>query len=239
MQDMQKIHVSKLNGKLEDFQAISVNTLDNDFCRKMHKAKNDKIICTKCYSFNTLETKRFGTNLEKALQRNTDILSKPLDVADVPFINASYFRFDAHGELLNDTHFKNYILIAKRNRHCNFALWTKRTDIVNRVAKELDVEMPFNLILVWSNPFIDNVQWKPPKYFHYVFNNVSDDENIIYKDTLSKDFTLEEFSKGFSMSTNAIPDDHYKPCTGQKCKDCLNCYQFSNNPCVIEKVKNK
>ena len=118
-------------------------------------------------------------------------------------------------------------------------MWTKRTDIVNRVAKELDVEMPFNLILVWSNPFIDNVQWKPPKYFHYVFNNVSNDENIIYKDTLSKDFTLEEFSKGFSMSTNAIPDDHYKPCTGQKCKDCLNCYQFSNNPCVIEKVKNK
>ena len=42
---MQTIHISKLNGKLQDFQAISVNTLSNDFCQAMHNIKRDDVIC--------------------------------------------------------------------------------------------------------------------------------------------------------------------------------------------------
>ena len=134
---MQTIHISKLNGKLEGFQAISVNTLSNDFCQAMHNIKRDDVICRKCYSFATLESKRFGSNLEKALQRNSDLLSKPLDEDCVPFINAAYFRFDAHGELINRVHFENLILIARNNSHCKFALWTKRKDIVNLVKRDM------------------------------------------------------------------------------------------------------
>jgi hypothetical protein len=214
---MQTVHISKLNGKLEGFQAISVNTLSNTFCQAMHNIKRDDVICKKCYSFATLESKRFGNNLEKALQRNSDLLSKPLDEDCVPFINAAYFRFDAHGELINRVHFENLILIAKHNPHCNFALWTKRKDIVRLVKRDMEQnfeKFPNNLILVWSNPIVDDVRFVPPKGFDYVFNNVTHD-------------------------TNSVDDTSYKPCTGQKCRDCLNCYDFGNNPCVIEKVKNR
>jgi len=214
---MQTIHISNLNGKLEGFQAISVNTLSNTFCQDMHNTKRDDVICKKCYSFSTLESKRFGNNLEKALQRNSDLLYKPLDKNCLPFINAAYFRFNAHGELINHVHFKNLILIAKHNPHCKFALWTKRKDIVRLVKRDMkrnSDEFPNNLILVWSNPIVDDVHFVPPKGFDYVFNNVTHD-------------------------TNSVDDTRYKPCTGQKCKDCLNCYDFGNNPCVIEKVKNR
>ena len=214
---MQTIHISKLNGKLEGFQAISVNTITNVFCQVMHSTKRDDVICKKCYSFATLESKRYGNNLEKALQRNSDLLSKPLDEDCIPFINAAYFRFDAHGELINCVHFENLILIARNNSHCKFALWTKRKDIVNLAKHHLEQEgrrFPDNLILVWSNPIVDDVHFEPPKGFNYVFNNVTHD-------------------------TNSVDDTSYKPCTGQKCRDCLNCYDFDNNPCVIEKVKNR
>ena len=232
---MQAVHISKLNGKLEGFQAISVNTITNKFCQVMHNTqKRDDIICRKCYSFATLESKRFGNNLEKALQRNSDLLSKPLDEDCIPFINAAYFRFNAHGELINCVHFENLILIARNNSHCKFALWTKRKDIVNLVKHDLEQEgrrFPDNLILVWSNPIVDDVHWRPPTNFDYVFNNVtSDDIDVMYKDWLTGKY---------AMTTNAVADKHYKPCTGQKCKDCLNCYDFNNNPCVIEKVKNR
>ena len=218
---MQTIHISKLNGKLQDFQAISVNTLSNDFCQAMHNIKRDDVICRKCYSFATLESKRFGSNLEKALQRNSDLLYKPLDKNCLPFINAAYFRFHAHGELINHVHFKNLILIAKHNPHCKFALWTKRKDIVNLVKRDMKQnsdEFPNNLILVWSNPIVDSVHFQTPEGFDYVFNNVTNDHYVNNFDSYYK---------------------YHQPCTGQKCKDCLNCYDFNNNPCVIEKVKNR
>ena len=231
---MQTVHISKLNGKLEGFQAISVNTLSNDFCQAMHNIKRDDVICRKCYSFATLESKRFGSNLEKALQRNSDLLSKPLDEDCVPFINAAYFRFDAHGELINRVHFENLILIARNNSHCKFALWTKRKDIVNLVKRDMKQnsdEFPNNFILVWSNPIVDDVHFVPPKGFDYVFNNVTGSaSDIMYKHNVGG---------GVTITKNAMADIHYKPCTGQKCKDCLNCYDFDTNPCVIEKVKNR
>ena len=236
MQDMQKVHISNLNGKLQDFQAISVNTLTNEFCQDMHNTKRSDVICKKCYSFATLESKRFGSNLENALQRNSDLLSKPLDKDCIPFINAAYFRFNAHGELINRTHFENYILIARHNPNCRFALWTKRKDIVNLVKRDMKQnsdEFPNNLILVWSNPVVDDVHWTPPRNFNYVFNNVTEDPIDVPYLTDFRDPASPVYTKP------ALPNVHYKPCTGQKCKDCLNCYDFDNKPCIIEKVKNR
>ena len=39
---MSSVHISNLNGKLEKFRAISVNTLSNKFCQKMHNVKPEK-----------------------------------------------------------------------------------------------------------------------------------------------------------------------------------------------------
>ena len=164
------LHVSKPDGKLQGIKAIGTNTLNNTFCYKMNNVQDDKIICTKCYSWAMLQG--FRKNVAEALQRNTEALSKTvLSYKDLPVIKDDVFRFQHHGELINMKHLKNLVNIARKNPDCTFALWTKRKDMVAKYVTTL----PSNLILVYSNPRIDKVITKPPKHFHKVFNNVSPD----------------------------------------------------------------
>jgi hypothetical protein len=203
MVNKDQVHISKLGGKLEDFQAVSTNTVTNSFCIKMNSAKKNTI-CSHCYSHKSLGGYR--KNMQEALQRNSDLLSKgPLKKSQVPFINAAYFRFQAHGELINAVHYHNLIKITRANPRTTFALWTKRRDIVTTYSKRWGV--PDNLILVYSNPDINKVWDGVPRFFHRVFNNVTDE----YKGEAN--------------------------CTGQKCKDCLLCYQFDTTKTIIEHVK--
>ena len=167
------LHVSKPDGKLQGIKAIGTNTLNNTFCYKMNNMQDDKIICTKCYSWAMLQG--FRKNVAEALQRNTEALSKTvLSYKDLPVIKDDVFRFQHHGELINMKHLKNLVNIARKNPDCTFALLTKRKDMVAKYVTTL----PSNLILVYSNPRIDKVITKPPKNFNKVFNNVSPDNLI-------------------------------------------------------------
>jgi hypothetical protein len=164
------VHISQMSGKLEGFHSISTNTVTNPFCQKMNKSK-DSVICSHCYSMSMLTTYRKTT--ATALQRNSDLLScAVLMIPELPTISDPYFRFNSHGELLNETNLRNYIKIAEHNPNTNFALWTKRKDIVNSYAKKWG--WPDNFILVYSNPTIDKVMDTPPRFFDRVFNNVTD-----------------------------------------------------------------
>ena len=201
------IHISNLNGKLEKFRAISVNTLSNKFCQKMHNVKPEKeIICTDCYSWALLQG--FRKNVAVALQRNSDLLgSRVLAQKELPRIKDKEFRFNAHGELINETHLQNLINIAQCNRQTMFSLWSKRKGLIKNYFDRQ--KKPSNLILIYSNPVKDTVQTKPPVWFNKVFNNV--------------------YADNFLDQQN---------CTGQKCKDCLLCYQKNTTNVIVEKVKN-
>jgi len=116
-------------------------------------------------------------NAKPALQRNSDLLSgRLLDKSELPTTLAAFFRFNAHGELINMIHLRNLIMIAEHNPHCNFALWTKRTDLIRKYLK--DAKKPKNLILVYSNPKINRIMTNPPKHFDKVFNNVDKDYQV-------------------------------------------------------------
>ena len=201
------IHISNLNGKLAEFHAISVNTLSNKFCQKMHNIKPEKeIICTDCYSWALLQG--FRKNVAVALQRNSDLLgSRVLAQKELPRIKDKEFRFNAHGELINETHLQNLINIAQCNRQTMFSLWSKRKGLIKNYFDRQ--KKPSNLILIYSNPVKDTVQTKPPVWFNKVFNNV--------------------YADNFLDQQN---------CTGQKCKDCLLCYQKNTTNVIVEKVKN-
>jgi hypothetical protein len=202
------VHISKMTGKLEGFQAISTNTITNDYCNKQHiKGKQDgQNICGDCYSHAMLNTYR--KNMQAALQRNSDLLSsRPLEPYEIPRINAAMFRFNAHGELINMQHLENLMAIVLDNPWCTFALWTKRVDLVFRWLK--DNGKPDNLNLIYSNPKKSHIMSKPPKGFDKTFNNVLEHE---YQDRQN--------------------------CTGQKCKDCRICYTIGNQiNTIVEKVK--
>jgi uncharacterized protein YlzI (FlbEa/FlbD family) len=87
-------------------------------------------------------------------------------------LNASYVRFNGHGELINPAHFDNIVRIAQKNPETTFTLWTKRASIVRAYGA-----VPDNLILIFSNPRIDRVIGVP-RAFHKVFNNVDKGSDI-------------------------------------------------------------
>lgn len=168
-------HISVMTGKLDGLHAISTNTRTNDYCIKQNASTDPDNICTKCYSHTML--KSYRKNMQPALQRNSDALTSHIYAqADLPKILDLYFRFDAHGELINETHFINLINIAKANPSTSFALWTKRTDIVNKVLAAH--AKPDNLILIYSNPKISRILDKRPKHFDRTFNNVLQHEHV-------------------------------------------------------------
>ena len=204
------IHISKMTGKLEGFQAISTNTVSNEYCQKQYKKQDAKNICTFCYSHNMLNT--FRKNMQASLQRNTDLLnSKVLHPDALPIINNAFFRFNAHGELALDKkqgtiNLENYVNIAIKNPHCTFSLWTKRFDIIKPYFDQH--EKPKNLILIYSSPLTNHIMTKVPKHFDKTFNTV-----------VETDFVEKQ------------------NCTGQKCKDCLLCYKKDTTSIIVEKVK--
>lgn len=172
---MQTIHISIMTGKLDGLRAISTNTRTNDYCIKQNASGDPNNICTKCYSHTMLSSYR--KNMQPALQRNSDALSAaPLAPDAIPRILDAVFRFDAHGELINDTHLSNLCAIATRNPRTSFALWTKRNDIVSKHFRSNP--KPGNLILIYSNPKISNIMRKPPRYFDRTFNNVLEHEHV-------------------------------------------------------------
>jgi len=165
------IHVSKGCGKLDDINSISTNTQTNPFCIKQFNNKKSNSICTKCYSYKSLNGYR--KNMIPALQRNSDLFAtRILDAEEIPKINAVNFRFSSHGELINQNHLINLVNIARANPQTNFALWSKQKKIVNAYFRA-GRTIPDNLILVYSNSKIDKILETPPRHFHKTFNNVT------------------------------------------------------------------
>lgn len=172
--NLQQVHVSKMTGKLIEFDAISTNTTSNNFCQKMFKAKKETI-CKKCYSWQMLMTYR--KNMVDCLERNSVLLSSSvLHTQQLPTIMKLYFRFSAHGELINLNHAINLFNICDKNELTTFALWTKRKDLIKKILQTRN--KPKNLILVYSNPIMSNIMYEPPENFDKVFNNVLEHENV-------------------------------------------------------------
>ena len=175
MSNFPLVHISKMTGKLDGFKAISTNTMTNEYCIKQNANGKADNICTKCYSHTML--KSYRKNMQPALQRNSEALAnKVLDSDLLPTILEAFFRFNAHGELINLTHLENLNRIARKNPHCSFALWTKRNDLIAKYYATR--EKPDNLTLIYSNPKVSTIMRKPPKHFDRTFNNVLEHEHV-------------------------------------------------------------
>jgi len=203
--------ISKGIGKMQDIRSINTNTLTNEFCIKMHNTKNKLSICGHCYSIDSLESKRFPSQV-KAYQRNSDILSnKELTEKEIYqnyMFNDNIFRLQSHGDLINEKHLDNLIKIVTANKWTVFALWTKRKNVIKKYFDKNKI--PSNLIIVYSNPIINKIidVKDRPQYFNHTFNNVD------------KDYLKEK-----------------QNCTGESCFKCRKCYTLGTNETIIEAVK--
>lgn len=204
--ETKKVHISKMTGKLDGLRSVSSNTVSNPFCQTMANSNNASNICTKCYSQKMLST--FRKNCQPALQRNSDLLSKPVSdaVLKATRILDAFIRYNAHGELINEQHLANLVRLAELKPHTSFTLWTKRKNIIRQYFD--NHEKPENLILIYSNPRISTIMDSPPKHFDKTFNNVLENEHV-----------------------------NRQNCTGQKCADCLLCYTKNDVKTIVEKVK--
>ena len=200
---------SKGSGKLEDIPSLNTNTLSNPFCNKMKKTDT---ICGQCYSHSMLGT--FRKNCVPKFEENSEMLSKEiLDDEDIMYRGfgtlSRVARFHSHGEIINENHFINLLLICSCYPHTTFSLWTKRISLVNRVLdrySNVGIPKPKNLILIYSNPKLDSIKDSVPRNFDKVFNNVT--------------------SKSDQVNCH------------QKCKDCMMCYTIGDNTKqIVEVVK--
>jgi hypothetical protein len=196
---MEKLKITKGAGKMEGLGSCNSNPLNNEFCRKMSEGNT---ICKECYSIKSLKSYRKGC--VPAWTHNGTVLSTAdHSVEDMPFLNQSIFRIHSHGELINNKHCRNIFRLALRNPKTIFGFWTKRKDIVRRCG----MEVPENVIMIYSNPRIDKVITRVPKGFHKVFNVVSSED---------------------IMKVN---------CGARKCVECQRCYSFETESVIVEKKK--
>lgn len=214
MYKFSRLNYSQMGGKLDKIAGVNTSSLDNPFCE--HMAKNPKSICSECYSRNML--KIFRAKCRPAFQRNAQILAdnllyeeeiKPCKKDKIAV------RFSAHGEIYNLTHLYNLFQIAKVNSPKICTLFTKRLDLLAQFTR---MEIPDNMIIIYSNILIDN-----PLSEEYI----KDLQLIRNVDKVFNVFTRKYvMDKGISIN-----------CGGKKCKDCLVCYSQNNIQVINELIK--
>jgi hypothetical protein len=198
-----KLKISEMTGKLAHIRAISTNTLTNPFCQKMQKTD---AVCKSCYSQRMLEGLR--RNCAPAWEQNSKLLSEDiLPAGKIPVIKDDIFRIMAHGELINETSAINLMNIVKSNPKTLFAWWTKRINLV----KDLLKDKPANLVMIYSNPKVDDPSPVVPENFDKVFS---------------------VYSKTGSAELGKIIN-----CGALSCRGCMKCYTHNATTHVNELLK--
>ena len=164
------------SGKMIGIPSLNTDTPSNKFCQGMYNSTKENIICKECYSMSMLKT--FRKNCRPKFANNSKFLSSKIhDREYLPTCPSTTGRFHSHGELINSIHLENILNICLNQPITTFTLWTKRKNIVSRVLKNRD--KPKNLILIYSNPYVDTIIKDVPKHFDKTFNNVSTEQDII------------------------------------------------------------
>lgn len=142
------IHISHLTGKMENVRALSSFAGMNPSCKGL--MKNPETVCSHCYAYKQVMSGVYPAQ-RVALERNGKALSGSL-LKIVPNLSKQeVFRFESHGDVINVTHARNFIRIAKANPTVHFSAFTKRPNIYAN-AIHMEGGKPDNLNIVLSSP---------------------------------------------------------------------------------------
>lgn len=155
---------TKHTGKMEGMVSISTSVTTNERCAK--NAQIEGSICQKCFAAKQM---KIFPSMENPMVENQRILtSSIIDFELLPYINNLYFRFEAFGDLNNETQVINYFNICKKNPGVKFALWTKNPDYIQK-ALEMGHDKPENLNIILSSLFINKERKNPYSFVDKVF----------------------------------------------------------------------
>ena len=135
------------SGKLKGMKSIGTCCANNKFCLARQKDKDG--VCCHCYANTYMKMRKA---LKDHLIGNGEILkSKILQGSEIPVTNDLIYRFEAFGDIENETQLINYVNICNRNPYTAFGLWTKNYAICDRVFNKKGIAKPDNLSLIVSS----------------------------------------------------------------------------------------
>lgn len=154
-------------GKMEGVHSLSTSVLLNPFCQANRKILGS--VCSHCYAENL--AKMYSALAERLARNSKTLSSEIIKWEDLPIIkDVDIFRFEAFGDIINETHLMNYYHIVQANPFVRFTLYTKRYDLVSRFFNRDDVDVPRNLTIVFSsmmlNKPMDASSLKKPGLFY-------------------------------------------------------------------------
>jgi hypothetical protein len=152
----------RMSGKMKGMYSLNTSPSCNPFCQAMRSVPGS--ICEHCYSKGS---EARWKNSKGAWTNNYYVLSEHvLKDSEIPQLNHQIFRFQAHGDLANRTHYRNLVAIAEANPKVMFALWTKNLRVINQGG----VVVRDNLTHVYSTPRLNVEAPVLPKKFDKVFS---------------------------------------------------------------------
>jgi hypothetical protein len=196
----------KMTFKMDGIRSLNTSSLLNVNCQSNKLLENS--ICNHCYSKRTedlyFNTRAMYTNNYKIL--STYKLSKN----EIPKLKDEIFRFNAHGDLINRTHYLNLIKIVKYNPQTRFAIWTKNLDII---FSGKGIILLDNLIYIYSDLYINNLNIPiVPDNFDKIFR--------VYNIKTIRDYNLFD-----------------KINCRKSCYDCQVCYNKNKIRIINEQIK--
>lgn len=200
-------------GKMEGMASLSTSTLDNEYCKR--NAAIPGSICSHCYAVTQLKAR---PNNHRCFSRNFKILTGWIIPDDqLPVINSKKFRFEAFGDLGNETQFINYLKITYANPGTTFTIWTKNPHIMENVFDKMGFKKPKNLIIVISTLFID----KPVR-----FETIK--KRWWFADKVFNVFSSKEKARELGFEIN---------CGDNVCNMCSVCYDLENDITEISELE--
>lgn len=198
--------------KMEGFCSTGTSCSNNPYCKMYQKCKDN--ICHECYAETYTKMRKF---LNEHLLENAEILTKRLlTPREIPYYrNEKYHRFESFGDLHNEIHLQNYILIAEANPETIFGLWTKNIWICDNIFNKMGIKKPDNLIINASS-MRKNTPLVLPENCEWIFDHI---------------FTVytEDYINENNIEINCG--------NGRKCIRCLKCYRKGGVRYINEHIK--
>ena len=195
---MEKLkYTIKHNGKMKGMMSLSTSTMDNPLCIKNRNIKGS--ICESCFAYK--QTKCYKS-MDGAFKHNASILTtRDLKDEEIEILNVKFFRFEAFGDLHNEQQLKNYIKICNKNKHVDFAIWSKNYKLILEYFK--NHKKPKNLRIIISS-LMKNIKISTKPF-----------EEIGLKVSTFTVYT-KDFVKEFDIDIN---------CGARNCLSCQKCYR--------------
>lgn len=204
------------SGKMSGMVSISTSVLLNKICQ--FRQQQPGSVCGKCYS---QAYNMYRHSLAAKLEKNHHLYTeKIIPYSLIPILNYSYVRFEAFADLNNVTQAINYLNIVKKNKHCNFAIWSKNPGILYAAYKKFHFKRFKNLIVNYSSEFINKPNTEIVKQFI-----MKDGKSMI-----NHVFTV--FTAAYAIANNIVIH-----CGNSICIQCLRCYMRKSGVYVNEILK--